>query len=347
MKSKQSIVLCSLVAIISVSVANSFQIFRDKQQAFIIRRIRTTGTCRAGNSPLCDETRGNNGKTKFGQGTNVEDRFLSDFKTADGSSVDPYKILQIKRSATSAEIKQSYRRLSRKLHPDMVAQSDILPGRCANLADVRDEWERVKLSYEILSDPKTRKNYDRNSSVAAVLKDPGGAVGRAVVGGAVSGIGLVLGGAWKLGEMATKKVYETAVAEREKRPSEKNAPSPTPPVINEPDTRSDSIETNVISENKSITPGTRGSVRYNYSGNPRSLPMAESPSAMDTPGFGESKKYIATSPGSNGIIEKDSGDANMNPITLLTPEPSNSKAAGSKKKRKLARKGGRGFRKNA
>jgi hypothetical protein len=89
----------------------------------------------------------------------------------------------------------------------------------ANLADVRDEWERVKLSYEILSDPKTRKNYDRNSSVAEVLKDPGGAVGRAVVGGAMSGIGLVLGGAWKLGEMATKKVYETAVAEKEMRPT--------------------------------------------------------------------------------------------------------------------------------
>ena len=59
----------------------------------------------------------------------MEDRFLADFKTADGSSVDPYKMLQVKRSATNAEIKQSYRRLSRKLHPDMVAQSDVLPGR--------------------------------------------------------------------------------------------------------------------------------------------------------------------------------------------------------------------------
>jgi len=74
---------------------------------------------------------------------------------------------------------------------------------------VREEWERVKFSYEILSDPKSRKNYDRNSSVAEVLEDPGAAVGRAVVGGAMGGIGMVLGGAWKLGEIATKKVYES------------------------------------------------------------------------------------------------------------------------------------------
>jgi hypothetical protein len=56
-----------------------------------------------------------------------------------------------------------------------------------------------------------RKNYDRNSSVAEVLNDPGAAVGRAVVGGAMSGIGLVLGGAWKLGEMAAKTIYESTV----------------------------------------------------------------------------------------------------------------------------------------
>ena len=71
----------------------------------------------------------------------------------------------------------------------------------------------MKFSYEILRDPKARKSYDRNSSVAEVLEDPGGAMGRAVVGGALGGMGMVLGGAWKLGEMATKAVYETAVAE--------------------------------------------------------------------------------------------------------------------------------------
>jgi hypothetical protein len=82
-------------------------------------------------SCLYSEKRGNNnGKTKFGQKTDEDvSRFLTDFRTADGTVVDPYKILQVSRTATTIEIKQSYRRLSRKLHPDMVAQMEILPGR--------------------------------------------------------------------------------------------------------------------------------------------------------------------------------------------------------------------------
>jgi hypothetical protein len=79
-----------------------------------------------------DNSNGNNSgsKTKFGeQATSVEERFLTDFRTADGELVDPYKLLNIKRSATKTEIKESYRRLSRKLHPDAVQQSNILPGR--------------------------------------------------------------------------------------------------------------------------------------------------------------------------------------------------------------------------
>jgi DnaJ-domain-containing protein 1 len=55
-------------------------------------------------------------------------RFLTDFKTAKGNLVDPYKVLKIPRTATSAEIKQSYRKLSRKWHPDAVARKEILPG---------------------------------------------------------------------------------------------------------------------------------------------------------------------------------------------------------------------------
>ena len=79
-----------------------------------------------------DNSNGNNSvsKTKFGeQATSVEERFLTDFRTADGELVDPYKLLNIKRSASKTEIKESYRRLSRKLHPDAVQQSNILPGR--------------------------------------------------------------------------------------------------------------------------------------------------------------------------------------------------------------------------
>jgi DnaJ-class molecular chaperone len=82
-------------------------------------------------SHLYSEKRWNtNGKTKFGRKTDEDvSRFLAGFRTADGTIVDPYKTLQVARNATSIEIKQSYRRLSRKLHPDMVAQMEILPGR--------------------------------------------------------------------------------------------------------------------------------------------------------------------------------------------------------------------------
>eukprot|EP00984_Skeletonema_dohrnii_P031438 scaffold23949_cov67-Skeletonema_dohrnii-CCMP3373.AAC.1 len=124
-------------------------------------------------------------KAKFGQRTATEaSRFLADFRTANGEIIDPYRALRLPRSATLDDIKTRYRKLSRKLHPDAVSKSRILPGKCQNLDEVREEWEKVKFSYEILSDPKARKSYDRNSSVAEVLEDPGAAVGRAVVGGA-------------------------------------------------------------------------------------------------------------------------------------------------------------------
>ena len=103
---------------------------------------------------------------------------------------------------------------------------------------MREEWERVKFSYEILIDPKSRKSYDRNSKVAEVLEDPTKAVGRAVVGGTMSGLGMVLGGAFKLGEMATKKVYETAMNEKKETPP----PATTPSTIEEELTKTLQIE---------------------------------------------------------------------------------------------------------
>ena len=57
-----------------------------------------------------------------------------------------------------------------------------------NLDEVREHWERVKFSYEILSDKKSRAKYDRHSS----LYDPGAALGRAAlntIGWGFSGIG--------------------------------------------------------------------------------------------------------------------------------------------------------------
>jgi hypothetical protein len=167
----------------------------------------STQLCSSSSSSSNDSSRGKNGKTKFGQRTVSEaSRFLSDFRSANGEIIDPYKSLRVPRGATPDDIKTSYRKLSRKLHPDAVSKSRILPGNCANLDEVREEWEKVKLSYEILSDPKARKSYDRNSSVAEVLEDPTGAVGRAVVSGAFTAVGMGFGAMWKVGELAVKAV---------------------------------------------------------------------------------------------------------------------------------------------
>jgi len=200
MTTEWSLLLFSILVSISAVAVSSFQ--PGKPHA-LLASTRSHDTYYSSKTNLYANTTGKYGKTKWGQKTDAEvSRFLTDFRTADGNVVDPYKMLRLSRDATAPQIKQSYRRLSRKLHPDMVAQNEVLPGRCTNLEEVREEWERVKFSYEILSDPKMRKSYDRNSSVAEMLDNPGGAVGRAVVQGTMGGIGLVLGGAWKLGEIA-------------------------------------------------------------------------------------------------------------------------------------------------
>jgi hypothetical protein len=167
----------------------------------------STQLCGSSSDSSNDSSRGKNGKTKFGQRTVTEaSRFLADFRRSNGEIIDPYKSLRVPRSATLDDIKTSYRKLSRKLHPDAVSKSRILPGNCSNLDEVREEWEKVKFSYEILSDPKARKSYDRNSSVAEVLEDPTGAVGRAVVSGAFTAVGMGFGAVWKVGELAVKAV---------------------------------------------------------------------------------------------------------------------------------------------
>jgi curved DNA-binding protein len=64
---------------------------------------------------------------------------------------DYYKTLGVEKNATQAQIKKAYRKLARKLHPDM------------NPGDKKAE-ERFKLineAYEVLSDPERRKKYDQ------------------------------------------------------------------------------------------------------------------------------------------------------------------------------------------
>ena len=63
---------------------------------------------------------------------------------------DYYTLLGVGRDASHAEIKQSFRRLARELHPDVSGERD---------AELR--FRAVAEAYEVLSDPERRATYDR------------------------------------------------------------------------------------------------------------------------------------------------------------------------------------------
>ena len=67
---------------------------------------------------------------------------------------DYYATLGVSKSASEKEIKQAFRRLARKLHPD------VNPGDKAAEARFKD----VNEAHEVLGDPETRKKYDELGS---------------------------------------------------------------------------------------------------------------------------------------------------------------------------------------
>jgi molecular chaperone DnaJ len=64
---------------------------------------------------------------------------------------DYYQILGVNRNASDKEIKQAYRRLARKHHPD------INPGDKSSEA----KFKEINAAYEVLSNPEKRKKYDQ------------------------------------------------------------------------------------------------------------------------------------------------------------------------------------------
>lgn len=127
---------------------------------------------------------------------------LKQYATATGEIVNPYQILKVPRDAEKRVIRDAYRKLSKQYHPDRVRFREILPGKCNNFDDVRDEWERIQTSYEILSDEKTRKRYDRHEFVA----DPGAAIRRAAVGAAATGVSSIGKGLFSMGASAFERI---------------------------------------------------------------------------------------------------------------------------------------------
>ncbi len=64
--------------------------------------------------------------------------------------IDYYKILELSKTATEADIKSAYRKLARKYHPD------VNP----NNKEAEKKFKEINEANEVLSDPEKRKKYD-------------------------------------------------------------------------------------------------------------------------------------------------------------------------------------------
>ena len=73
-----------------------------------------------------------------------------------------YEVLDVRRSATTAEIRRAYQKLARQLHPD------LNPGD----PQAVERFQAVSSAFEVLSDPQRRAAYDRGESVAVTSGIP-------------------------------------------------------------------------------------------------------------------------------------------------------------------------------
>lgn len=64
---------------------------------------------------------------------------------------DPYQVLGVARDASEQDVKKSFRRLARELHPDVNAHDP----------QAEEKFKEAAEAYEILSDPDRRATYDR------------------------------------------------------------------------------------------------------------------------------------------------------------------------------------------
>jgi DnaJ-class molecular chaperone len=65
---------------------------------------------------------------------------------------DPYKVLGVARDASDEDIRRTYRKLAKELHPDL---------NPANRASAEERFKKVSAAYDIVGDPVKRKQYDR------------------------------------------------------------------------------------------------------------------------------------------------------------------------------------------
>ncbi|RZC35373.1 dnaJ -like subfamily B member 6 [Asbolus verrucosus] len=66
--------------------------------------------------------------------------------------VDYYKVLEVSKNSTTAEIKKAYRKLALKWHPDKNQD---------NIEEATKKFKEISEAYEVLSDDKKRRVYDQ------------------------------------------------------------------------------------------------------------------------------------------------------------------------------------------
>jgi DnaJ homolog subfamily C member 9 len=81
------------------------------------------------------------------------------------TSIDPYKVLSLEKTATADQVKSAYRKAALKHHPDKAAEDEK---DAAHL-----KFQEIALAYAILSDERRRKRYDTtgNTSESLELED--------------------------------------------------------------------------------------------------------------------------------------------------------------------------------
>jgi DnaJ-class molecular chaperone len=77
-------------------------------------------------------------------------------------SADPYQVLGVKREASQEEIQKAYRKLAKKLHPD------LNPGN----KKAEEQFKEVSAAYDLLSDPEKRGRFDRGEIDASGAERP-------------------------------------------------------------------------------------------------------------------------------------------------------------------------------
>ena len=78
---------------------------------------------------------------------------------------DYYDVLGVKRGASDNEIKQAYRKLARKFHPDLNPGDKV----------AEEKFKELQEAYDVLSDPENRKLYDQYGENWRAVKAGAGA----------------------------------------------------------------------------------------------------------------------------------------------------------------------------